>query len=270
MQAVVRVVVLISMMLLTQVVMATEKSPRAFQSIIESGELRVGVAFSPPWVMRAKDGQLIGAEIDMARRLAGDMGVAPRLALYDWDKIIEALERGEIDIIISGMTIKVDRALRVNFSSSYGDAGIGLAANTRMTAEFKSLDEINQSRVKVAAIADTVSADVAKRLFSNTSIHYFSEEEQLLNAILKGEVHAVIAASPLPEFWSLKYPGKIDTPLARPLLSFKEGFAINKGDSDFLSFLNAWIVARSADAWISSTRHYWLKTLEWQDQVLQQ
>ncbi len=266
MQATIRIILLVSLMVLSQLAVA-EKPQRNFQAILDSGELRVGVSLFPPWVMRAKDGQLIGSEIDMARRLAADMSVSPQFGLYEWKKLIPALEKGEIDIIISGMGIKPERALRVNFSRPYGDAGIGLAANTKMTADIKSLNDMKRPGVKIAAIADTVSADVAKRLFSKATIQYLSTEEELQQALLGGNVHAAIAANPLPVFWSLQHPGKIDTPLAKSLLSFKEGVAINKGDPDFLNFLDAWIVARTADAWIPSTRQYWLETLEWQDQV---
>jgi polar amino acid transport system substrate-binding protein len=259
--------VLLSCVLLPLLVGASEKPSRNFQAIVDSGELRVGVAIFPPWVMRAKDGQLIGSEIDMAHRLAKDMGLSAQLAEYEFNQLIPALEKGEIDVIVSGMAIKPDRALKVNFSNPYGEYGIGLAANTQLTAEFSNLDEMQQPGVTIAVIADTLAADVAKRVFSKATIKTLASEKDAQTALLNGDVHAVVAANPLPKFWSLRYPDKIDLPLATPLLTFKEGLAIKKGDADFINFLNAWVVARSADAWISSTRHYWLETLDWQAQV---
>ncbi|MEE8057167.1 MAG: transporter substrate-binding domain-containing protein [Pseudomonadales bacterium] len=268
MQVMFRKIILLSLiMMLSLTTGAAEKSQRYFQEVLDSGQLRIGVSIFSPWVMKAKDGQLIGSEIDMARRLAVDMGLSPEFGLYEWKKLIPALENGEIDIIVSGMGIKPKRALRVNFSRPYGDVGVGLAANTRLTADFSSLDDMKKQGVNIGVIADTVSADVAKRLFSKTTIKYFSTEDEVQQALLKGDVHAVIAASPLPKFLSLKYPEQIDVPLAKPLLNFKEGLAINKGDADFLNFLDAWVVARTADAWIPSTRHYWFETLEWQEQL---
>ncbi len=242
-------------------------TPRNFQTIIDSGELRVGVAIFPPWVMRAKDGELVGSEIDMSRRLAADMGLSPRLSLFEWEQLIPALQKGEIDIIISGMGINPERALLVNFSQPYGDAGIGLAANKLKTADFARLDDMKQPKVVIGAIRDTVSAGVAKRMFSRTTLKYFSSQEASELALLKGEIHALVAANPAPRFLALKYPEKVDTPLTKPLMSFKEGLAIRKGDIDLLNFLNAWVVSRTADAWIPSTRHYWLESLEWKEQV---
>lgn len=241
--------------------------PRDFQQILASGELRIGVALFSPWVMRAKDGQLIGSEVDMARRLAADMKLTPQLSVYEWQQLIPALEKGEIDIIIAGMAIKPERALRVNFSRPYGDSGIGLAANSQLTSEFKNLDALKRPEINIGSVKGTASADVAKRMFSRTKLVYFDNSSELEAALVSGKVHAVIASNPQPKFYSLKYPDQVDTPLSKPLLSLKEGLAINKGDADFLNFLDAWVVAHSADAWIASTRHYWFESLEWQEQI---
>ena len=43
------------------------------------------------------------------------------------------------------------------------------------------------------------------------------------------------------------------------------GFAVGKGDPDFLAFLDAWIEAREADTWLPTTHRYWFRTLQWRD-----
>lgn len=240
---------------------------RNFEQIIKSGELRIAVSVFPPWVMRAKDGQLVGSEIDMARRLAADMGVAATFSEYEWKQLIPALNRGDADIIISGMAIKPDRALKVNFSRPYGDSGIGLVANTSMTKDFTSLDELKQPGVKIAVVDGTVSETLTERLFAAATLVTFSDTTELEKALLKGKVHAAIASNPLPKFIALKHPDKVDLPLESDLLTFREAMAINKGDVDFLNYLDSWIIARTADAWIPTTRNYWLESLEWKDQV---
>ena len=267
MQVIIRAILVVCTVLVSLSVIASEEQARNFDDIVASGELRIGVSIFPPWVMRAKDGQLIGSEIDMAKRLAADMGLKPELALYEWKALITALNAKEIDIIISGMGINPARAMQVNFSRPYGDAGVGLAANTALTSTFKSMDELKQPNINIGVIANTVSADLATRLFSRTNIKAFATEDEAQDALINGKLHAFIGANPLPAFLALKYPGKVDVPLEKPLLSFKEGLAVRKGDSDFLNYLNAWVVSRSADAWIPSTRQYWLETLEWQEQV---
>ncbi len=63
------------------------------------------------------------------------MGVTPKLISYNWEKLIPALKEGQIDIIIAGMAITPQRALKVNFSLPYATSGISLATilNARKT-----------------------------------------------------------------------------------------------------------------------------------------
>ena len=84
--------------------------------ILDRGTIRVGVAEFVPWTIRTKSGELIGFEIDVAKKIASDMGVKPEFTVYEWEKIIPALQRGEIDVIAGGMAITPSRALQVNFS----------------------------------------------------------------------------------------------------------------------------------------------------------
>lgn len=262
-----RIGCIICLVISTMAAHADKPSVRTMKQIISSGELRVGVSLFTPWVIRAKDSQLIGSEIDMGRRLARDMGIEAQFSVHEWANLISALEKGEIDIIISGMAVRPDRALRINFSQPYADSGVGLAANKTLTAGFKDLSEMKQPKVNIGAVADTVSADVAKRMFSKARLRTFDTVASLEKALLADEVHAMVASNPQPKYLSLKHPEKIDVPLAKPLVSFKEAFGVAKGNSEFLNFLDAWVVARSADGWIASTRRYWFESLNWREQV---
>src|SRR5690606_12607801 len=225
------------------------------------GELRVGVSIYAPWSMRNRAGELIGAEVDVARRLAADMGLEPKLREYPWQQLIPALLQGEIDVIAAGMSITPQRALQVAYSQPYRRSGIGLATNLKLTGTFKSLSQLNSPNVAIAVMADTQSAQLAERLFGKASIKPFKDEAQAEKALVDGLVHAFIRANPAPRFLALRHPKIIDVPLDKPLLESREGFAIRKGDPDFINFLNAWIVAREDDAWLTSTDKYWFDSL---------
>ena len=69
----------------------------AFDSVIEEvqdrGTLRVGLGLFEPWSACDADGELIGFEIDVATRVAEDMGVEVEFARTDWNYIIPAPDR---------------------------------------------------------------------------------------------------------------------------------------------------------------------------------
>ena len=78
-------------------------SADALDEILERKTIRVGVSEFVPWTVRTETGELIGFEIDIANKIAEDMGVEAEFKVYEWDAIIPALEAGEIDVIAGGM-----------------------------------------------------------------------------------------------------------------------------------------------------------------------
>jgi len=235
--------------------------------IIERGTLRIGVSLFVPWTMEDESGQLSGYEIDVTKKLAQDMSVKPKFIVYKWEDIIPALRKGEIDIIAGGMAITPARALKINFSIPYADSGISLATNTKMTRDIKSLEELNQENIIISGVSESVSYELANRLFDKANVKAFKTAEEATKAVMDGEAHAYVATSPQPEFLALKYPQKIDMPMTKPLISYKAGFGVNKGEQEWLNFLNAWVTAREADKWLSATHKHWFRSLGWRKEA---
>jgi polar amino acid transport system substrate-binding protein len=73
--------------------------------------------------MRGKNGDMIGFEVDVASKVATDMGAKVEFFPTAWDGIIPALLARKFDVIISGMSITPKRALQVNFSIPYAHTG---------------------------------------------------------------------------------------------------------------------------------------------------
>lgn len=232
--------------------------------ILEKRTMRVGVALFVPHTMQDKAGSLSGFEIEVAKNLAGDLGASTEFKVYNWEDIIAALQNGEVDIILGGMAITPARALKISFSQPYTESGIGLATNTKMTKKVKKLGDLNNPKYSVAVVADTVSHDFVKRNFDKIEIKSFKTSEEATNAVSEGKVHVFVGSVPQPRFLALKHPKKVDSPLKKPLLPYKIGMAVNKGEQEWLNFLNSWITARQADNWLSVTHKYWFDSLRWQ------
>lgn len=231
--------------------------------IQKRGTMRVGVSLFTPWTIQDDAGGLSGFEIDVAKKLAEDMGVKPEYKIYIWQDIIPAVMKGEIDIIAGGMAITPERALKINFSQPYADSGISLVTNTEKTRDIKRLEELNQKTITIAVVSKTAANELASRLFNKSTIKVFDTTEEAQQAILNGEVHAWLASMPQPEFLALEHPEKVDLPLSKPVLPYKAGFGIKKGEQEWLNFLNSWVTARQADMWLSTTHKYWFQSLKW-------
>lgn len=242
----------------------------ALGDVLERGKLRVGVSLFVPWAMRDKAGDLAGFEIDVARKLARDMGVEPEFKVYVWEEIVAALRAKEIDVIVSGMAITPSRALQLNFTNPYVESGVGLATHTARTREIGDMRELNAAGITVVTVTDTLGSDVASLLFDKADIKVVATSDEAESLVLDGQAHAYVASLVETKFLALEHPDVVDAPLSRPLLVSVAGMGVRKGEQELLNFLNAWIAARTADQWLSATRRHWFESLDWRDEVVQE
>ena len=241
----------------------TSVSADVLDQILERGAIRVGVAEFVPWTLKNKAGELIGFEIEVAKKVARDMGVKPEFKVYVWEDIIPALQKGEIDIIAGGMAITPARALQVNFSRPLAKSGVGLATNTRMTADIESLQQLDAADIVITTVKDTFASSVAEMMFASADLKVFATRDEAETEILEGRAHAYLASLPEAQFLALKHADVVDLPIVEPLIGNSEALAVKKGEQQLLNFLNAWVTARQSDKWLSTTRDYWFTTLDW-------
>jgi len=257
----------IATLLLLGSLLCTGAEARDLQQVLNTRTLRVGVTLYPPWAVRASNGELVGFEVEVAKQLAADLRVKADLRAYDIERLIPALESGEIDLIAAGLTITPARALHVNFSQPYAEGGVGLATHVARTASVRKLEDLDGDTHTIAAVEGSVAAQLARRLLPRAKLRLIASADAASRALVKGEVDGYLEDEPVPTFLALDNPGVVDVPLSRPLLASRSGFAIKKGDPDFLAFLNSWIVAREADTWLPTTTSYWFKSLRWRERL---
>jgi len=237
----------------------------ALDDILDRGSIRVGVSLFTPWAMKDKSGQLSGFEIEVAKKLAAEMGVQPDFKVLPWSEIIGALQRGDIDVVISGMAITPRRALQLNFTRPYAESGAALATNTALTKDVRDLEDLNSPTFVVVTVAKTLGSDVAKLVFDKADLKVVATNAEAEEMVLEGNAHAYVASTIETAFLALDHPDKIDLPLSKPLLASVSGMGVRKGEQELLNFLNAWVTARTADKWLSATHKYWFKTLKWRE-----
>jgi ABC-type amino acid transport substrate-binding protein len=104
--------------------------------------LRVGVTPDyPPIIMKEED-ILRGLEIDFAVRLADELGRPLDFVEIPWDRQIPALLNGDIDLIMSGMTITDLRRVRIDFCNPYMTSGQMALVRRRDASKFKTREDL--------------------------------------------------------------------------------------------------------------------------------
>lgn len=242
---------------------STTQQESLLNRIVDRGVLRVGMSTFVPWAMRDVDDELIGFEIDVATRLAEDMGVEIEFVPTQWSGIIPALLTGRFDMIIGGMGIRPQRNLSVNFSIPYDHSGMGIVAHRELAAGFSGLDDFNRSDVVVTARIGTTAADAAERFFPEAEKRFFDDESRAVQELLNGRAHALVASAPLPAFQAIENSNSLFLPIDGTFTREPIGFALPKGDVDILNFVNGWITVVEAEGWLAETKAYWFETRDW-------
>ena len=239
----------------------------ALEQVLKRGVLRVGMSTFKPWAMKDKTGKLVGFEIDVAARLAKDMGVKVEFVPTKWAGIIPALLTGKFDVIIGGMGILPQRNLKVNFTIPYDVTGMSMVANKELAGGFKDLEDFNRPEVTLAVRLGATPVAAAEKYMPKAQLRKFDDESQAIQELLNGRAHAVIASAPMPAFQTVKYPEKLFLPLKGTFTKEPIGFALKKGDVDTINFFNNWITFVQAEGWLAERKHYWFETMDWESMI---
>ncbi len=264
---IVLVALLIAALTPIQAALAADSQESVVEQVIQRGVLKVGMSTFVPWAMKDKTGKLIGFEIDVATRLAQDMGVKVEFVPTKWSGIIPALLTGKFDVIIGGMGILPSRNLKVNFTTPYDFTGMSMVASKKMADGMMGLEAYNKSGVTIAARLGSTAVTAAKKYLPEAELRLFDDEAQAYQEVINGRVHAVVGSAPTPAFQAIKYPERLFLPLKENFTREPIGFAVRKGDVDTLNYFNNWIGYVAAEGWLKERKTYWFETKDWESQL---
>jgi polar amino acid transport system substrate-binding protein len=94
---------------------------RTLASAAERGKLLVGVAESPPWVVRRGD-EAAGVEADLVRAFAAELGAEVAWVWGGVDEHLGALERFELDLVAAGLEGGSPWSKKLGFTRPYLEA----------------------------------------------------------------------------------------------------------------------------------------------------
>ena len=201
------------------------------ERILKRGELVVGTAASmPPLNMTNRQGEIIGFEPDLARLIAQGMGVKLSQKAMPFGDLLPALEAGEIDMILSGMTITPKRNLKVAFVGPYFISGKSFLAKQEKLAAVKRAEDINSPDTVLAALRGSTSQMFVEKLIPKAKLILTDYYEEAVQMVLRDQVHALIADYPICMVSVLRFPEQKLFALFPPLTYEPIGVALPRND----------------------------------------
>jgi polar amino acid transport system substrate-binding protein len=238
------------------------------ESILKRGELRVGFESGyVPFEMTDKKGNFIGFDMDYGRRLAKDMGVKFVPINTAWDGIIPALMTDKFDIIMGGMTITQERNLKINFVDPYIVVGQTILLNKKLEDTVKDYRDLNDPKYILTSRLGTTGEQAIKRYIPRATYKAFESEAEAGLEVINGKADALVYDLPFCGFlYGSQGQGKTVF-LDKPFTFEPLAWAINKGDPDFLNFLNNFLRQTRGDGFYDQLFKKWIIGSDWEKEL---
>ena len=199
------------------------------QKIKDAGVLKVGMecAYAPyNWAQSTENEYTVkldngmfadGYDVQIAKKIATALGVELEIKPIEWEGLIPALESGEIDMIIAGMSPTEKRKLSIDFSDTYFDSNLvmvvkkdGAYANAKSIQDFAS--------AKITGQLNTFHYDVIDQINGVKKETALADFSALIQSLASGAIDGYVCEK----------PGAVSAVASNPEFAFVE-FADGKG-----------------------------------------
>ena len=238
------------------------------EKILQRGELRVGFESGyVPFEMTDKKGNFIGFDMDFGRRLAKSMGVKFVPINTAWDGIIPALMTDKFDIIMGGMTITQERNLKILFADPYIVVGQSILLNKKHEGKVLSFKDLNDPKFILTSRMGTTGEQAIKKYIPKATYKGFESEAEAGLEVINGKADALVYDLPFCGFlYGSQGRGKTVF-LNEPFTYEPLAWAINKGDPDFLNYLNNFLRQSKGDGFYEKAYDKWIIGSDWKKEL---
>ena len=224
------------------------ESPPTFEAgttmatLSEKGSITVGTKFDQPlFGLKGLDGKPQGFDVEIAKIIAGAMGISPENINYiETPSAIreEVIEQKRADMVVATYTINDKRKERISFAGPYYVAGQDIMVLADNPKDITGPDSFKTNGAKVCSVTgSTPSENIKQYLGSPDQLVLFDVYSKCADALRTGQVDAVTTDNVI-------LLGLIDASADKFELvgeAFTEepyGIGITKGDVAFCEFIN--------------------------------
>lgn len=226
----------------------------------ENGVLRVGVTPNYPCLIHKapETGLIAGFEAECASLLAKRLHSRLQFVELEWEEQIPALERQEVDIIMSAMSITEMRKLQVAFSEPYLTISQMALTTKEGEEKFPSAREILASGGAIGVEKGTTGDVFVQRYCPTAEPFFFSSPEAAVQALKDKRIELFIHDAPVLGSYAAA-PGEEGLVLLQtPLTSEELAWAVRRDDPELLQEVNTALAAWKKDGTLQGLLKKWL------------
>jgi ABC-type amino acid transport substrate-binding protein len=176
----------------------------------------------------SSDAKVPGFEVEIARKIAGELGVDAEYTWVTWDALIPALSAKRCDAIIDGMFITSERMKVVNFSRPYYASGETILVR-KDNQSIKSLQDLNGKKTGVLAGSVTVQ-ELEKHNIAPLAV--YPDQNTIVLELNNGRIDAAYLEAPSAA-WVIRNDPTLNIRIVEeyvPTERFNAGVGLRKED----------------------------------------
>jgi polar amino acid transport system substrate-binding protein len=247
---------------------ATASDTPVLTRVLESGILRVGMSGSqPPFNVKTRSGEIIGMEADLANALAETIGVRAEFVEKPFGELLDALEAGEIDIVLSQMTMTPERNTRVAFAGPYFITGKAILTKSATLAQADETEDIDQAGITLTALAGSTSEKFVREAVPSARLISTPDYERAVQMVIDDEADAMVADLPICVISVLRNPSAGLSTIASPFTFEPLGAALPSNDPLFLNLVQNYFSMLEGTGLMLQLQIKWFTDGSWLNQL---
>ena len=223
-----------------------------------AGVLRVGMSADYPPLAFKQDGQIVGIEADNARAVGEIIGRRVQLRDMALEKLIPALLAGEIDVIMSGMSVTAQRSAQVAFTDSFMLVGQMAILHKDKLARFAQPWSIYQPGVRVGVEPGTTGAAFAERELGEAEIKFYPDPAAAFAGLRQDQIDLYIHDAPTSWQLATTRDNADLISLYSPMTEEMLAWAVRPDDGVLAGELNRALITMKANGTLQYILNRWI------------
>jgi len=226
----------------------------------ENGVLRVGVTPNYPCLIHKAPGTglISGFEAESAALLAKRLQSRLQFIELEWEEQIPALERREVDIIMSAMSITEMRKLQVAFSEPYLTISQMALTTKAKEGQFPSAREILATGTAIGVEKGTTGDIFVQRYCPTAEPFFFSSPDAAVQALRDKRIDLFIHDGPVLGSYAATQGADGLVLLQTPLTSEELAWAVRRDNPVLLKAVNSVLEDWKRDGTLEALLKKWL------------
>ena len=164
----------------------------AYAADLEGKVLKVGTdaTYPPMETVDEGTGEIVGFDVDMLNAVCERINCVPQFVNTAWDGIFAALQQGEFDLVVSGVSITAERDETMDFSEPY--LVVSQAILVRVEDAELTADDFKIGGRKLAAQTATTNAQLAEELVGRDNVSLYDAFAGAILALQNADVDGVV------------------------------------------------------------------------------